>query len=64
MYKIEIWQRGSLSDVYEADDIQDILAWFKWGWYITYDNGDCSFGVYKNGIRLSFDELNKLGFYD
>ena len=62
MYKIEIWQHRSLSEVYEADDIQDILAWFKWYWYGEYDCGCCAFTVYKNGIELSFDELWELGF--
>lgn len=64
MYKIEIWQWGNMSDVYEADDIQDVLAWFRYSWYAAYDNGNCSFGVYKNGIKIDFDELYELRFYD
>ena len=47
---------------YEADDIQNILAWFKWYWYGEYDCGGCAFTVYKNGIELEFDELWELGF--
>ena len=30
MYKIEIWKYKNLEEVYEAEDIQDILAWYKW----------------------------------
>lgn len=63
MYKIEIWQWGNLSEAYEAEDIQDILAWFKWYWYDTYDSGNCSFIVFKNGIELDFDKLDETGFY-
>ena len=62
IYKIEIWQHRSLVEVYEADDIQNILAWFKWYWYGEYDCGGCAFSVYKNGIEFSFDELWELGF--
>jgi hypothetical protein len=62
MYKIEIWQRQSLVEVYEQDDIQNILAWFKWYWYGEYDCGGCTFVVYKNGIEMTFDELWELGF--
>ena len=53
-----------MTDSYESDDIQDILSWYKTeGWYGAYDNGLCSFGVYENGRRLSFDEGYELGFY-
>ena len=63
-YKIEIWQWYHMTDSYESDDIQDILSWYKTkGWYGAYDNGLCSFGVYENGRRLSFDEGYELGFY-
>ena len=64
MYRIEIWQYRSLSEVYLADDIQDILAWYKFYWYDACDNGHASFNVYKNGVELSYDELDNLGFYD
>ena len=64
MYKIEIWQRRSIVEVYEADDIQNILAWFKWYWYGIHEEGGCSICVSKNGIEMSFEELWDLGFYN
>lgn len=63
MYKIEIWQRRSLVEVYEQDDIQNILAWFKWYWFDVSEKGDCAIYVYKNGIEMTFEELYELGFY-
>ena len=63
MYKIEIWQRQSLVEVYEQDDIQNILAWFKWYWFDVSEKGDCAIYVYKNGIEMTFEELYELGFY-
>ena len=63
MYKIEIWQYRSLSEVYLAEDIQDILAWYKFYWYGICDEGHGSFNVYKNGIELDDEELDKFGFY-
>ena len=74
MYKIEIWQRVGkdfrtkytykLIEVYEADDIQDILAWYKFYWYDVRDEGFGSIDVYKNGIPFEVHELWELGFYD
>lgn len=55
---------GNMSEVYEAEDIQDILAWFRWEWYGAYDSGRCSFNVRKDGVELDFDELYELGFYE
>ena len=63
MYKIEIWQHRSLVEVYEADDIQNILAWFKWYWSGVHEEGGCAICVYKNGIELPFENLWELGFY-
>lgn len=63
MYRIEIWQWGNLSEVYEEEDVQDVLAWYKWYWYDAYEHSLCSFSVYKNGMELSFEELDELGFY-
>ena len=63
MYKIEIWQRRSLVEVYESDDMQNILAWFKWYWAGASENGDCAIYVSKNGIEITFEELWDLGFY-
>lgn len=63
MYKIEIWQHRSIVEVYEDDDIQNILAWFKWYWFAANEEGKCAIVVYKNGIELSFEELWEFGFY-
>lgn len=62
MYKIEIWQHRSIVEVYESDDIQNIIAWYKWYWAGTYEEYECAFCVYKNGIELSYAELWNLGF--
>ena len=65
MYRIVIWQNQSISEVYENEDIQNILAWFKMYWYKHWDKGTCAFFVYRNGFEeLEFDELYKLGFYE
>lgn len=63
MCKIEIWQRRSLVETYIADDLYDILAWFKWYWYDESQNGECAVYVYKNGTELSFEEMWDWGFY-
>lgn len=63
MYKIEIWVYRNLEEVYEAEDIQDILAWFKWYWSGTYEDGGCAFSVYKDGVLYPFEKLWELGFY-
>lgn len=64
MYRIDIWQNNNLSEVYEAEDIQDILAWYKWYWYDAYERNLCAFFVYKNGIEIEFNELYELGFFN
>lgn len=63
MYKIEIWKYQNLEEVYEAEDIQDILAWYKWYWHNAYEMGNCAFSVYKNGVECPTEELWELGFY-
>jgi len=63
IYRIEIRQYLSLVEVCEADDIQEILAWYRWNWYSAYENGLCVFHVYRYGIELTFDELHEFGFY-
>ena len=63
MYKIEIWKLGNLLEVYESEDIQNILTWYKWYWYESYEYGLCVFHVYKNGIEIELDELWELGFF-
>ena len=63
-WKIDIWHYHSIVDSYESDDINEALKWFRQGWKWSYDNGDCSFDVYKNDRLLTFDEENKLGFFE
>lgn len=64
MYKIVIWQKQNITEVYENEDIQNILAWYKMYWHKHWKNGSCAFFVYRNGFEeLSFDELYELGFY-
>ena len=63
-YKIEIWQYCSLSGLYESDDIEDIVKWYKSEWQDCYDDGGCTFEVYEYGRKLSFEESFDLGFFD
>jgi hypothetical protein len=63
IYRIEIRHHLSLVEVCEADDIQEILAWYRFNWYSTCDSGLCVFHVYRYGIELTLDELCDLGFY-
>ena len=62
-YKIEIWQYGSITEIYESENIEDIVAWYKSNWEMCWDMGGCAFEVYENGKQLSFDEEYELGFY-
>lgn len=64
MYRIEIWKQKELLEVFEAEDIQEILAWYKWYWYDAYSRSLYMFYVYKDGIEFQFEELEKLGFYN
>ncbi len=63
-YKIEIWQYHNITETYESDDVEDILQWYKVNWWWIYECGGCSFSVYENDRELSFEEENKLGFYN
>lgn len=64
-YRIEIWRYGTVIDTYESNDIRKVLKYFKEKWLYAYDyEGSCAFDVYENLRRMTFDELNKLGFYD
>nr|DAW32521.1 MAG TPA: hypothetical protein [Caudoviricetes sp.] len=63
MYKIEIWRFHVIHETYTSNNIKDILKWYRNNWQIAYENGNCSFEVYKNGKELSFDELNEKGFF-
>lgn len=63
-YKIEIWRFHSVVDVFEHHDINEILRWYKYNWQFVYDNGGCTFYLFKNDKKLTFDETHELGFYD
>ncbi len=62
-YRIEIWQYHTITETYESYIIEDILQWYKSHWYWSYELGDCTFYVYKDGVKISFDEEYKLGFH-
>ena len=46
-YKIEIWRFHSIVDVYENDDIKEVLEWYKENWQLLYDFSGCTFYLYK-----------------
>lgn len=62
-YRIEIWQHHDITETYESDNIEEILKWYRIYWWWIYELGDCSFSVYEDNKSLSFDEINRLGFY-
>lgn len=63
-YRIEIWQYHSKADEYESNDLKAVLKWFREKWLWVYDNDGCSFSVFENDRRMSFEEEYDLGFYD
>ena len=63
-WKIEIWEYHYVVDSYESNSINKVLKWFRQNWLWSYDNGNCSFEVYKNNNELTFDEKYDLGFYE
>ena len=63
-WKIDIWQFHSVVDTYESNDVNEVLKWFRQTWLWSYDNGNCSFVVYKNNKILTFDKVSDLGFYE
>lgn len=62
-YKIEIWRHHIIEDTYESNNIDDIVSWFKLNYAWSYDNGECNFEVYDDGVVLNFDEKYDLGFF-
>lgn len=62
-YRIEIWQYHHISETHESNDIREIMNWYIEKWKHALDGGNCTFYVYEDGKRLSFDELYDLGFY-
>ena len=63
-YKAEIWCYHSVVDVCESDKIEDIIAWFRFGWNESYENGMCYLEVYRDGEQLSCDEKFELRIID
>lgn len=63
-FKIEIWQYHCIVDIYESDNIEEVLEWYRENWIGCYLNGGCAYEVYKNGKMLLFEEIYKLGFED
>lgn len=63
IYRIYIWQYHENIDTYESGRIDDVLKWYRNKWADAYKRGWCAFNVYKDGIELSFEEENELGFY-
>lgn len=64
IFKIEIWQYHCVVDTYESNDMTEILEWYFKNWKGCYENGGCTYYVYKNNEELSFDEIYQLGFED
>ena len=64
MYKIEIWQYHIIIETYKNKDVKNVLKWYKENWQTCYDYGFCTFYLYKDDEELSFEETDKLGFYD
>lgn len=62
IYKIEIWQYHSKVDEYISNDVKEVLNWYNEEWYLMYKAGFCCFYLYKNDVKLTFDEEYKLGF--
>ena len=62
-YKIEIWQYHSLSEIFESDNIDEVVRWYRSEWQYCYESGGCCFEVYEYGRQLSFEEEWDLGFH-
>ncbi len=64
MYKIEIWRYHSITETYKNKDVKKVLEWYKDNWQTCFDYGGCTFYLYKDDKKLSFEEDYELGFYD
>lgn len=64
MYRIEIWRYHRMVDEYENIDINKVLEWYEEKWKLSYDYGQCTFYVFLDKQELSFEEENKMGFYN
>lgn len=63
-YRIEIWIYHNLHTQFESNNIKKILKWYKQKWQVSYDFGNCTFYLFEDDKRLSFDDVYELGFYD
>ena len=63
MYKIEIWQHGSLEDWLSCDNLDDIKKWYADCWLLCYNNGGCTFYIFEDGVKWDFDKEWNAGFY-
>lgn len=63
-YKIEIWRHHAIIDSFQSDYAQEVLEWYRREWQGFYDNGGCTFYLFKNSRVLSFEEEDSLGFFD
>ena len=65
MYRLEVYRyTHELEEVYKANDIEEILFWFRDVWAICVEKGTCYFYLYKDGNKLEFTKTKELGFYD
>ena len=64
MYKIEILQYHSIVKTYKNEDVKNVLKWYIENWQTCYDYGGCTFYLYKDDKKLSFDEKFELGFFN
>ena len=62
-YRIDIWTWGFITDTYWNNNVESVLKWFKDNWAEKYENGLCTFRVYKDDVELSFEEEYRLGFH-
>ena len=62
MDKIEIWRYHSIIKTYKNKDVKKVLKWYKDNWQICFDYGECTFYLYKDDKKLSFEEDYELGF--
>ena len=63
MYKVEIWQYRIIKETKKSQYLEDLIDWYIEEWKHYYDCGHCMFYVYKDGCKLSFNEIYDLGFY-
>jgi hypothetical protein len=63
MYKIEIWSYHSKREIFENEDVEKVLEWYKENWQEHYEDGGCTFYVSKDDKELDYDTEYDLGFH-